>query len=181
MSRDVEVTGLWTAIRNLWAEGARTFELSLAQAAANRALSTAARGAQIGLAFTSVGIVVSVTGRLGPLRLPPRRYTLGVDARGGRAEVDLTEIFRIPLAGARIAAMLDAKIARLDGLTIRRRGALLTVGHPRLRCERATSDDRTLRIRVHVRRGSASARRVVPPPSPPQGSKRRRKSSANRS
>ena len=74
-------------------------------------------------------VVVGVVAQLGALRLPRRQYTLGVAARRGRIEVDVTEALRIPGAGPKIPRCWTG-----GPQTGRARdpasGNLLTVGHP---------------------------------------------------
>lgn len=161
--RDVKVPDLWAALKELRVfqslrdtEGARAVELSLDQAVVNRALASAAvrkllaqnRLRSLDVTFAPDGLVVGVVPRLGPLRLPRREYTLGVAARRGGLEVDLAEILAIPVAGPRIAAMLDAKAQDLPWLSIQRRGDMLAIAYPGLRCEGAASGDGTLRLTV---------------------------------
>jgi hypothetical protein len=133
--------------------------LSLDQAAVNRALANSVGSWSVDVTFVSAGIVVGVGAQLGALRLPRRQYALGVAARRGRIEVDVTEALRIPGAGPKIAAMLDAAARRLDGLAIRRRSNLLTIGHPWFRCERAASENGTLRVTLTARDGLQGLKR----------------------
>ena len=159
--RDVKAPDLWAALKELLVlqslhetEGAQSLDLSLDQAVVNRALATPAAERllaanhlrSVDVSFTPDGIVVGVVPRLGPLRLPRRKYTIGVAAKRGGLELDLAQILGIPIAGSKIAAILDAKAEKLNWLSIRRRDHLLTIGYPRLRCERAVSEDATLRV-----------------------------------
>jgi hypothetical protein len=159
--RDVKAPDLWAALKELLVlqslhetEGARSLDLSLDQAVVNRALATPAAEKllaanhlrSVDVRFAPDGIVVGVVPRLGPLTLPRRQYTIGVAARRGGLELDLAEILAIPIAGSKIAAILDAKIQELSWLSIRRREHRLIIGHPRLRCEQATSEDEALRL-----------------------------------
>jgi hypothetical protein len=159
--RDVEAPDVFAALKELLVlqslhenAGARSLDLTVDQAVVNRALTTpAAEKAmaanhlqKVDVSFTDDGIVVGVVPKLGPLKLPRRTYTIGVTAKRGTLELDLAEILKIPIAGSKIAAMLDAKAAELDWLNIRRRDDLVTIGYPRLRCERAVSGDEALRV-----------------------------------
>lgn len=159
--RDVKAPDLFAALKELLvlrtlheSEGARSLELTLDQAVVNRALSTADVAAllarnhvrSLDVTFTEDGIVLGVVPKLGPLPLPRRQYTIGLAAKRGTLEFDLTEILGIPLAGSKIAALIDAKAEALDWLSVRRRGNLLTVGSPQLRCQRVASDDKALQV-----------------------------------
>jgi len=157
--RDVKAPDLWTALKELLVlrslhetEGVQSADLSLEQAVVNRALSTSAVKKLLAnnhlqsadVTFSPDGIVVGVVPQLGPMTLRRRQYVVGVKARRGRLELDLAEILGIPIAGSRIAAIVDAKADELDWLTIRRRDNLLTIGYPRLRLDRATLADGSL-------------------------------------
>jgi hypothetical protein len=159
--RDVKVPDLWAALAELTVlrslhedEGARSLDLTLDQAVINRALRTPAarklladtRLRDVDVAFTPAGIVIGVVAQVGPVRLPRRRYTLPVGARRGALEVDLREVLRIPVVGAKIAAILDTQRDGLGGLKVRRREDVLTIAHPRLRCERAACEEGTLAV-----------------------------------
>src|SRR5262245_50465560 len=154
--RDVKAPNVWAALKELLVvqslhetEGAQSLELSLDQGVVDRALATpAAEKAlaanhlhSVDVGFTSDGIVVGVVAQLGPLKLPRRQYTIGVAARRGNLELDLSEVLGIPIVGSKIATVLDSKAAEFDFLTVRRRDHRLTVGSPRIRCERATARD----------------------------------------
>ena len=159
--RDVKAPDLWTALKELLVlrelhegEGARSLELRLDQAVVNRALSTAAvekllaanHVRSLDVTFTDDGIVLGVVPKLGPLPLPRREYTIGIAARRGALQFDLAEILGIPLAGPKIAAILDAKAGALPWLSIRRRDNRLTVGSPQLSCEAVASGDESLHV-----------------------------------
>ena len=159
--RDVKAPDLWAALKELLVlqslhetEGAQSLDLSLDQAVVNRALATPAAEKllaanhlrSVDVSFTPDGIVVGVVPRLGPLKLPRRQYRIGVTAKRGGLVFDLAEILGIPIAGSKIASIVDAKAEALDWLSIRRRGNLLTIGYSRLRCERAASEDEALRV-----------------------------------
>jgi hypothetical protein len=163
--RDVKAPDLWAALKELLVlqslhetEGAQSVDLSLDQEVVNRALSTPAvatllannhlRSADV--TFAPDGIVLGVVPQLGPLKLPRRQYTIGVAAKRGGLELDLGEVLAIPIAGSKIAAILDAKAKALDWLSIRRRDNLLTIGYPRLRCDRVASEDEALHITLSV-------------------------------
>ena len=159
--RDVKAPNLWAALQELLVlqslneiEGAQSVDLSLDQAVVNRALSTPAvqkvlannHLRSVDASFLPDGIVVGVVPQLGPLKLPRRQYTVGVTAKRGGLELDLGEILGIPIAGSKIAAILDAGTEQLDWLSIRRRGNLLTVGYPRLRLDHAALADGFLHV-----------------------------------
>ena len=163
--RDVKAPDLWAALKELLVlqslhetEGARSVDLSLDQAVVNRALSTPAvkkllannHLRSLDVAFSPDGIVVGVVPQLGPIRLPRRQYAVGVKAKRGGLELDLAEILGIPIAGSKIAAIVDAKADELDWLTIRRRGNLLTISYPRLRLDQATAADESLHVAISV-------------------------------
>ena len=157
--RDVKAPTLWAALKELLVvqslhetEGAQSLELSLDEKVVNRALSTPAvekllaanHLRSLDVSFTPDGIVVGVVAQLGPLKLPRRQYTIGVAAKRGGLELDLAEILSIPIAGSKIAAIVDAKTEELDWLSVRRRENLLTIGHPRLRCQRVVAENTAL-------------------------------------
>lgn len=159
--RDVKAPNVWAALKELLVvqslhetEGAQALELTLDQAVVNRALASPAVEKllaanhlhSVDVDFTADGIVVGVVPKLGPLKLPRRRYTIGLAAKRGGLELDLSEILAIPIAGAKIAAIVDAKAKELDWLSIRRRGNLLTIGYSRLRCVQAAAGDEALRV-----------------------------------
>jgi hypothetical protein len=159
--RDVKAPNVWAALKELLvvqslheSQGAQALELTLDQAVVNQALATPAAEKLLGanhlrsvdVDFTEDGIVVGVVPQLGPLKLPRRRYTIGIAAKRGALELDLSELLAIPIAGTKIAAIVDAKAKELDWLSVRRRGHLLTVGYPRLRCEQATAGAKALRV-----------------------------------
>jgi hypothetical protein len=154
------VAGLRSAIEDLLA-GAPSLELRLKQAVVNRALAATGvtklladnRLHDLDVAFTAAGVVVGVVPRVGPLSLPRRRYTLPIAARRGYVEIDLGEVLRIPVVGAKIAARLDDTEAWPAGLSIRRRGNVLAVGHPRFRCERAVCEDGTVDVTLRAAEG----------------------------
>ncbi len=177
--RDVRAPDLWAALEELLVlqslretEGAQAVELSLDQAVVNRALATSAvekllrqnRLRSLDVAFAPGGLVVGVVLQLGPLRLPRRQYTLGVAARRGGLEIDLAEVLGIPVAGPRIAAMLDAKAEALGWLSIRRRGHVLAIAYPGLRCERVACGDGTLHLTVTAGDAPPRAPRPRRPP-----------------
>ncbi len=159
--RDVKVPDVWAALAELTVlrslhedERARSLDLTLDQAVINRALQTATartllsdnRLREVDVVFTTAGIVIGVVAQVGPVRLPRRRYTLPVGARRGALEVDLREVLRIPIVGAKIAAILDVKRDGLGGLKVQRREDVLILAHPRLRCERAACEEGTLAL-----------------------------------
>jgi hypothetical protein len=182
--RDVKAPDLWAALKELLvlrslheSEGARALEFTLDQAVVNRALGTPAvqklladnHLRSVDVAFSADGIVVGVVPQLGPLKLPRRQYTIGVAAKRGGLEFDLTEILRIPIAGSKIAGILDAKAEQLTWLSIRRRDDVLTIGSPQLRCERAVPEDDALRFTLTAVEPSgegAPRRRAATPPAP---------------
>jgi hypothetical protein len=172
--RDVKAADVWAALKELLVlqtlrdtEGAQSLDLSLDQAVVNRALTSPAVAKllaanhlhSVDVEFTPEGVVVGVVAQLGPLKLPRRRYTIRIAAKRGAVEFDVSEILGIPIAGSRIAAMIDTKAEQLDWLSIRRRDHLLTVGYPRLRCERATSEAEVLHVTLSAT-GSAPRRRT---------------------
>ena len=173
--RDVKSPDLFAALKELLvlqtlheSDGAQSLELSLDQAVVNRALSTEAvekllaqnHLRSLDVAFAEDGIVLGVVAKLGPLKLPRRQYTIGIAAKRCALEFDLAEILAIPVAGSKIAAILDAKAEELDWIAIRRRGHLLTVGYRQLRCERVASEDESLHVTLSA---AAPPRRSRPP------------------
>ena len=152
---------LWAALKELLVlrdlhekEGAGALDLTLDPTVVNQALSAPAvekvltnnHLRSVDVAFSEDGVVLGVVPRLGPLKLPRRQYTIGIAARRGALELDLGEILGIPVAGSKIAAVLDAKAEALDWIAIRRRENLLTVAYRQLRCERVDTDDDALHV-----------------------------------
>jgi hypothetical protein len=171
--RNVKASDLWTALKELLVlrtlhekAGARSLDLSLDPAVVNQALSTAAVEKvlasnhlhSVDVAFSDDGIVLGVVPKLGPLKLPRRRYTIGVAARRGAVEFDLTEILAIPVAGSKIAAVIDTKAQELDWISVRRKSHLLTIGYRQLRCERVASEDDVLHVTLSAAEPPRGAR-----------------------
>jgi hypothetical protein len=159
--RDVKTPDLWAALKELLvvrtlheSEGAQSLDLTLDQDVVNRALASDAveqllarnHLRSVDVAFADEGIVLGVVPKLGPLKLPRRQYTIGIAARRGALELDLSEILGIPVAGSKIAALIDAKAEALPFLSIRRRDHLLTIGARQLRCDRVAAEDDALHV-----------------------------------
>jgi hypothetical protein len=195
--RDVKAPDLWAALKELLvlqslreSEGAQALEFTLDQAVVNHALGTPAAQKlltgnhlrSVDVAFSTEGIVVGVVPQLGPLKLPRRQYTIGLAARRGGLEFDLTEILRIPIAGSKIAAIVDAKAGELTWLSIRRRDNILAIGYPQLRCERAVPEDEALRFTLTAVEpsGDAAPRRRAATSPAPDTPRRRRGAPRNR-